>query len=448
VSAEEFDRLPKGAIVPIDCADRAIGQLWRDRGRFSGQRRQRRRKRVHRRRRRHQLADQRPLASGHGFRIPAGSAGQDDGHHGRIRRRARRRDQRGDQERRQHAPRRGHYFFLGSPLSAGPPKRLNLDPTDERTVRYIQDTENKDLQNEVGGSIGGPIVKDRFFFFGSYSPRFRRVSKDFLFSNGTEPGTLKAGPDLHAGVRQGDVFAVADGRLRFAALHAGRSTGNPPSYQGPGINYISSSKASNDVNITRGFEQDQINTSGSVDITLSGTSLLQVRGGYFYDNYKDTGVPNTISYTYQAPATAALGIPASLQGPIGTQNVQRILLNVFDKTERSFVNVDYNQTFSGAGIHTIKGGFGLQHTVNDVNKAYNGGSYVYLWWGQDFVFQGNRGRGAYGYYEVDNFGTQGKAGGDITSLYVQDQWTVGSKLTLNLGLRTEREIIPSFRPES
>jgi hypothetical protein len=341
----------------------------------------------------------------------------------------------------------GHYFFLGSPLSAGPPKRLNLDPTDERTVRYIQDSENKDYQNEVGGSIGGPIVKDRFFFFGSYSPRFRRQTQQYVFNNGTQPGEIK----------QKQTFTQSFGKLTYSQSRMvasgsllytpARSTGSLPSYQGPGVNYISSSRASNDVNITRGFEQDQINTSGSVDITLSGTSLLQVRGGYFYDNYKDTGVPNTISYTYQAPATAALGIPASLQGPIGTQNVQRILLNVFDKTQRSFLNVDYNKTFTGGGIHTIKGGLGFQHTVNDVNKAYNGGAYTYLWWGQDFVFQGNRGRGTYGYYEVDNFGTQGKAGGDITALYVQDQWTVGSKLTLNLGLRTEREIIPSFRPE-
>ena len=118
-----------------------------------------------------------------------------------------------------------------------------------------------------------------------------------------------------------------------------------------------------------------------------------------------------------------------------------------DKTTRRFVNVDYNQPFTAAGVHTLKAGIGFQRTVNDVNKAYNGGAYVYIWWGQNFVFQGDRGRGTYGYYEVDDFGTQGKAGGDITSLYVQDQWTVGSRLTFNLGVRTEREIIPSFQPQ-
>ncbi len=40
-----------------------------------------------------------------------------------------------------------------------------------------------------------------------------------------------------------------------------------------------------------------------------------------------------------------------------------------------------------------------------------------------------------------------KAGSNIQSLYIQDQWTVNNRLTLNLGLRTEDEKVPTFRPE-
>ena len=47
-----------------------------------------------------------------------------------------------------------------------------------------------------------------------------------------------------------------------------------------------------------------------------------------------------------------------------------------------------------------------------------------------------------GYYAVNNRGVFGKAGANIISLYVQDQWQIGDRLTLNIGLRTENENVP------
>src|SRR5262249_30531091 len=140
-------------------------------------------------------------------------------------------------------------------------------------------------------------------------------------------------------------------------------------------------------------------------------------------------------------------IPANLQGPIGTYNVPRTEISNFDTTKRSYVNADYNHAFTALGSHSLKAGVGYQRVGNDVNDAYPGG-YVYLYWNQSFPspFLGRQ-TGTYGYYRVDNFGTQGNVKGNMTSLYGQDQWTVTPKLTLSLGVRSENEKVPSFRPD-
>ena len=111
-----------------------------------------------------------------------------------------------------------------------------------------------------------------------------------------------------------------------------RSTGRMPAYDSTGTNYLTTSSAANEANRTRGFDSDQNNVSSNVDLTL-GSSYLSARGGYFYDSYKDTGVPSTTSYTYQC-RTSACRVPVSLQGP-STANTPRIQITNFDTTSRA-----------------------------------------------------------------------------------------------------------------
>jgi hypothetical protein len=45
--------------------------------------------------------------------------------------------------------------------------------------------ENKNRQSEFGGSIGGPIVKNRLFFYGAYSPRAEKRDNLYNFTDAT-----------------------------------------------------------------------------------------------------------------------------------------------------------------------------------------------------------------------------------------------------------------------
>ena len=227
--------------------------------------------------------------------------------------------------------------------------------------------------------------------------------------------------------------------------------GTLPPYNGIGAQFVSSSKAAAAPNTERGFEQMQVNTTGHVDIVVANGAYATFRGGYFHDRYSDTGIPKITSWTYQTVAPAVLDdgttLPANIPGPQFHVNTPRAQITNFDTTTRRTFNADYNHTFQRAGWHTLKGGAGYQHIENDVDSLYPGG-YVLIFWDRSTGLTGQApDRGTYGHYEVNTFGTIGKAGANMVSLYLQDQWQIGDRLTLNLGVRTEDERVPTFRPD-
>jgi Carboxypeptidase regulatory-like domain/TonB-dependent Receptor Plug Domain len=346
----------------------------------------------------------------------------------------------------------GHYYFTGASTSASPVERLVLNPADDITVNYFQDRKQPNDRHDIGGSLGGPILRDKLFFFGSWAPRYVRRSNEYTFAGG-EVDTIEQKQTINSAF--GKINYDPSNRLRtsFSVLWTPTtSEGTLPAYNAAAPNTISSSLGSNQNQKTRGFEIPQISYSGTLDFTLGNSSLLSVRGGMFDDNYRDTGVPLISSVVYQTSnisgAPLDYPIPANLRGGVAFQNTSRVQLSLEDRTKRAYGQVDYIQAFTAGGNHNLKAGFGVQHTSNTVDNTYPGGGYVFVWWDRAFTSQatGLTDRGPYGYYEVNDFGTRGEASADILSLYVQDQWSINN-LTLNLGLRTEREVIPSFRKD-
>lgn len=338
-----------------------------------------------------------------------------------------------------------HYFVEGSALRANRVERLVLDPLSETSAFYIQDAEDGSLQQEFGGSIGGPIVKDRLFYFASYSPRFESTTRNYNFTDGNS--------DIGRDITRQQMF----GKLTFAQSRyrasgsmlwtPTKADGTLTAYDGATPNSINRAASGLAANLTRGYEANQLNGTGSLDISLTGSSFMSVRGGYFRDSYTDTGIPLVTPYTYgNSTATVNDRIPVGLQGASGFANTPRAQITDFDTTSRASFGIDYTHVFNAGGYHTLKAGYGFQRTVNDINSYYPGG-YVNIFWDRSFTFGGQTGTGQYGYYEVNDRRITSKAGNNIHSLYVQDQWTISNRLTLNLGLRAEDEKVPTFRPD-
>ncbi len=339
-----------------------------------------------------------------------------------------------------------HYYYFGNSIAAGPVKRLLLDPSTERNAYHVQDTKFDDNNHEYGYSVGGRFIKDKLFFFSAASPRFRNATKPVIQSGGVRDN-----------FNVDQTFWQAFNKISFVPVNRVRgsvsflwsptkSYGAFPTLNSFG-NQTTTSPESNVITKGRGYFNPQSNYSGQVDITLTATSILSIRGGRFYDNYKTTGIPGTSAVEFLTSATnLPFDIPANLRQPAGFNNTPRLQNTFYDLTTRTYGQIDYSLFAKFLGQHNIKVGYGRQKTVNAVDESYPGGGYVQVYWNTGLNSPlGQNQRGTYGYYAINDSGTRGSTGGTIDSIYIQDQYRILPRLTLSLGVRFENEVVPSFK---
>jgi hypothetical protein len=184
------------------------------------------------------------------------------------------------------------YYLSGNKLGAGPIKRLLIDPATERTASYVQDSKFPDNRNEVGGEIGGPFMQDRMWFYFATSPQWRRRDREYNFSNGLEKDTFKQKQLTHNTFGKLSFDPTSRIRTNFTFLWTPEmSTGRLPAYDGIG-NAVVSSLASNQINKQIGYFNPKSSMTGEINMTLTNRMVLTVRGGRFWDDFKDTGIPD------------------------------------------------------------------------------------------------------------------------------------------------------------
>jgi len=118
----------------------------------------------------------------------------------------------------------------------------------------------------------------------------------------------------------------------------------------------------------------------------------------------------------------------------------------FDRNHRTNRGADVSYIGNWHGQHTIKGGWQMNRLANEVNNnSYPFGYYRY-YWGLDYHCQTQvcDETGTYGYYRYRVLGTIGNASSNNQGLFLQDNWRVNRRLSINIGLRTEHEFVPSF----
>jgi len=316
-------------------------------------------------------------------------------------------------------------FFQRSPL--------NADASD-----FFQPKEDDYSILSPSFTVGGPILKDRLNFFTAYSPDLEKTTRVIDYPSGSR--TFKQNNTRHFSVARLDFAASPRLQLNASYLWSpSKREGSLPN-RDPRV-----AAPSNDQFIQGGFVPAQTATAG-LNWTPNSKFVVSARYGYKFQNDKDGnyGIPSSPYITYSTASSAA-GLPVTVPGGTGFATVSNTLQIVEDATSRH--NGYFDVTYA-LQSHTFKAGYALNRVANDVSTDYPNGRFV-MYWGDAFSrasFQNVK--GTYGYYTwEDGVRNSGAVTSRNQSLYLQDTWRPGRRLTLNLGVRIENEFLPPFKSE-
>jgi hypothetical protein len=187
--------------------------------------------------------------------------------------------------------------------------------------------------------------------------------------------------------------------------------------------------------------------SGTADWSATPRFLVSGRIGYTYANRQNEGVRGVPRYVFGNSNIGLLDVPSSLQRVTGFTTDTNNYEFVKDDLGRLATQLDGSWFATGWGQHVLKAGVQADWTTNNVDRGQKANA-VSLAWNRALLGM----RGKYGYYQVTTNSKVprrgqifiGKAEGNTAGLFVQDDWTISRRLTVNAGLRTERETVPRY----
>ena len=341
------------------------------------------------------------------------------------------------------------FQFQGSSLAGARRPTLRSSLTTPATAaEYVDYPKDDESRVEPAFTLGGPIVMNRAWFFAGYQPALTNIERSINASTASNPvaGTF----DEDRKLTQHFITASATSQLssnmrgRFAYNNSWRKEdGLLPSLAG-------TDAAGTDYSKTSTFPAWQ--ASGQLDWVTSPRLFFGVKGGYRLSDWHDANVPDIPRIIFSTGNNLGFpGYPENLKRSSGFQNIPSNTAVLQDQQTRVYFQADGTLYANAGGAHQVK--FGMQYDRLG-NKVLSGeqNNLVRLRWDTQLVSDDPTTRGTYGYYQVRSNGVNSKQGfiteGDIhmnvIGFFVQDAWTINDKLTVNAGLRTEMEKVPTY----
>jgi hypothetical protein len=313
-------------------------------------------------------------------------------------------------------------------------------------------------------NLGGRIIKDRLWFFTSYSPQIftTSVSTPYYTNLPAAQRTLITSEPY----KRTRKYEYAFGRLDANPISKLRLTGtylwNPVIDEGSipatsftnvsstaiGFNNVPTASFGGSIGVLRGhqFTDQQGGRQNSNLVTLSGvytpTSNLVIDGRY------SRGFLNEKNGNYFIPETVQIfscGTPFAAF-PCATTGANTITRK--DVSVRQAYEFSAGYIFNVGGQHELRGGYQRFSIFNDVQSgnstvgriSFNYGTAISTLIGGNVTDT----PGAVGSASFRRTGTNGQGSNLSQSIFIQDKYQPTTRLTLNLGIRFEKENLPSF----
>ncbi|MGD9630858.1 MAG: carboxypeptidase regulatory-like domain-containing protein [Pyrinomonadaceae bacterium] len=307
-------------------------------------------------------------------------------------------------------------------------------------------------------SLSGPIIKNKVWFFGSWSPQIVDDERTIPYrpSTGLAPQTYRRKTKSEYGFGRIDAQPISSVRIWSSYIW------NPIAVDGdiPAL----SSQFDSGYPSGRGLEGPQFTDQrggrqNSNVVTVSGiwtpTSnfIFDARYGRNFLNNKlgtyglEPPLPASASNTFILVEPNSSNIPVGTGASPGASNgIPWADATIFDATTRETFDTAATFITNFGGRHEFKGGYQYNKIFNTVQAPRN--PYIRVYYG--YTIGQASGRtitptpGAIGVGRVRHFGAFGEASSTNDGIYFQDKWQPTRRLTLNLGIRAEKEAVPSF----
>ncbi|HEX8816105.1 MAG TPA: carboxypeptidase regulatory-like domain-containing protein [Terriglobales bacterium] len=398
----------------------------------------------------------------------------------------------------------GTAFFSweGDPVDGSPNAYVKYNPLNNITsypvdnnYQTYQPTRDHFRIVQPGFTVGGPIQKDKLWFFLGFAPQYTSRSRNVNFGPAACDTPAVGGcPNQALGIQNFvqdnqqyfgtarlDYTATSKIRLFASWLDQYTRTSGSRLPRADSINgYLNSTNAIftplTQFSHGLGFSAPNSTYNFGGDITITPHIVSTTRFGYYFNNYHDFGWPtagNNLSFQYGSVGgldNTGAALPATLQVPSGTTTTAYDQqFTEYNASKHYQFNQDVAFYHGGWwGTHNIKGGFQYNRLWNIINQHGNVplvntfiGPAASVSYSPTTTFGGaecakleavwGACTGQYGYVTNADFSTvlkttSGAAAPAVDNnyaLFVQDAWTVGHGLTLNLGIRVEKESLPA-----